>query len=312
MDKVITTSMCPLFLSTALLLAAGLAAEQTPADHLLGNSKAPAGEEAARQPGPPRRVDRGDRASSEERGERPQVEERRREFMRERIERMKDSGITREEMQKLRSALEQVSKTDAVKASRAEAQKAREALRTALEAYAKSKGIPLPGPRTEGSQPEPLSPEKMSEVRKAMEQARNDLAVKAAFEKAREVGKSLRETVRAELLKQDASLAPILEKLGDSREGMLEFAPERGQRGQRQGEGEGQGEGKGPRGSREGMGPRDEQGPREEQGPSEGKGFRGPREGRGFRGPRPEGKPGEDAPEAPQPPVDAPSGNPGA
>ena len=76
--------------------------------------------------------------------------------------------------------------------------------------------------------------------------------------------------MREELLKRDATLGPILEKLGKGRDGILEFGPERGDRAEG-----------GPRGPREGKG--EGKGPREAKG--EGK---GPRDGKGPRGPKPE------------------------
>ena len=260
-------------LLAAALLASGLCAQEAPTDHLLTNPAAPASEDPVRRPLPPRE-------EAGERGERPRMDERRREMIRERMDRLKESGITREDMQKLRAALEGVGQAEAIKALRAEAQKAREALRAALQAYAKSKGLPTPGERpAEGAQPERPSPERMAEIRKAMEEARNDPAVKAAFEQGKALGQRLRDAVREELLKRDATLGPILEKLGKGSDGILEFGPERGERaeGGPRGPREGKGEGKGPR---EGKG--------EVKGPREGKGDKGPREGKGPRGPKPE------------------------
>jgi len=243
-----------LLLAAALLLSSGLAGQQGPVDHLLTNPKAPASEDPVLKPLPP----------ADKRVERPKMDERRRDMIRERMERLKESGITREDMEKLRTALEGVGQLESIKAIRDEAQKAREAVRAALQAYAKSKGLPAPGDRpASGAQPERPSPERMAEIRKAMEEARNDPTVKAAFEKGKEVGQRLREAVRAALLEKDASLAPILEKLGKGRDGILEFAPERGEGGPRgpRGPGEGKGEGKG-KGPREGKGPR---GPKAEE-----------------------------------------------
>ncbi len=274
-----------LLFAAALLVASGLPAEEAPTDHLLTNPNAPASEDPVRRPLPPRE----DRADRGERGDRPMMDERRREMIRERMERLKDSGITREDMQKLRTALEGVGEVEAIKAIRAEAQKAREALRTALQAYAKSKGLPTPGERpAEGAQPERPSPERMAEIRKAMEEARNDPAVKAAFEQGKEIGKRLREAVRAELLKRDATLAPILEKLGKGGDGILELGSGRGDNAPR-----------GPRGPGDSKGPREGEpkAPREGEfkRPREGRGD-GEGEGRGPRGPRPE-KPAAPAPE---------------
>lgn len=247
-------------LALTLLLASGLSAQEAPTDHLLTNPSAPASEDPVRRPLPPPE----ERAERGERGERPPMDERRREMIRERMERLKESGVTREDMQKLRAALEGVGQSEPIKAIRAEAQKAREAVRAALQAYAKSKGLPAPGERpADGSKPERPSPERMAEIRKAMEEARNDPAVKAAFERGREIGQRLRDAVREELLKRDATLAPILEKLGKGRDGILEFAPEP----------RGEGSPRGPRGPGEGKGPRDGRGKAE----GEGKGPRGPR-----------------------------------
>lgn len=267
-----------LLLAAALLFSSGLAAQEAPTDHLLTNPNAPASEDPVRRPLPPRE----DRAERGERGERPMMDERRREMIRERMERLKDSGITREDMQKLRTALEGVGEVESIKAIRAEAQKAREAVRTALQAYAKSKGLPTPGERpAEGDRPERPTPERMAEIRKAMEEARNDPDVKAAFEQGKEIGKRLREAVRAELLKRDATLAPILEKLGKGGDGILELGSGRGDNA--------------PRGPR---GPGDFKGPREGEpkAPRDGRG-KGEGEGRGPRGPRPENP----APPAPEP-----------
>ncbi len=256
-------------LAATLLFASCLAAQEAPTDHLLTNPNAPASEDPVRRPLPPRE----DRAERGERGERPVMDERRRDMIRERMERLKDSGITREDMQRLRAALEGVGQSEPIKAIRAEAQKAREAVRAALQAYAKSKGLPTPGERpAEGAQPERPTPERMAEIRKAMEEARNDPAVKAAFERGREISQRLREAVREELLKRDATLAPILEKLGKSGDGLLELGSGRGDNA--------------PRGPR---GPGDLKGPREgeSKSPREGRG-KGEGEGRGPRGPRPD------------------------
>ncbi len=267
-----------LLLAAALLAASGLAAEETPVDHLLTNPNVPASEDPVRRPLPPR----DERAERGERGDRPMMDERRREMIRERMERFKDSGITREDMQKLRAALEGVGQTDAIKAIRDEAQKAREALRTALQAYAKSKGLPTPGERpAEGAQPERPSPERMAEIRKAMEEARNDPAVKAAFEQGKAVGQRLRDAVREELLKRDATLAPILEKLGKAGDGLLELGSGRGGNAPR-----------GPRGQGEFKGPREG----EPKAPRDAR-AKGPGEGKGPRGPRPEAPSAEPNPE---------------
>lgn len=241
--------MKTLLIAASFLTVAQLAAQESPADHLLGNPKAPASEDPVRRPLPPENAERGPRGPNED---------RRRDFIRERTERIKESGINRDEMRKLRDALEGIAQNETVRALRAEAEQARKALRDALQAYAKAKGLPAPGERpAEGAKPERPNPEKLAEIRKAMEGARNDPAVKAAFEKGKEVGKKLREAVRAALLEKDATLAPILDKLGDNREGLLNFGPEprgprqpgeegrpRGPRGPRKGEGEGQ---EGPR-----------------------------------------------------------------
>lgn len=233
-------------LAASLLTFASLVAQEAPVDHLLGNPNAPAAEDPVRNPRS------GDTA---ERGPRGPSEERRRAFVRERVEGVRDSGITRDEMRTLRAALEAVGQDETVRAARAEAEQARQAVREALQAYAKSKGLPTPGePPADGTKPERPTPERMNAIRKAMEGARNDPAVKAAFEQGKEVGKKLREAVRAALLRKDPSLAPILEKLGEAREGLL-GGPDprgprqggddnrpRGQRGGRKGEEAGKGD----------------------------------------------------------------------
>lgn len=259
-------------LIAVLLLTSGLLAQEAATDHLLTNPNAPASEDPARRPLPPR----DDRAERGERGDRPMMDERRREMVRERMERLKDSGISREDMQKLRAALEGVGQSESVKAIRAEAQKAREAVRAALQAYAKSKGLPAPGERSaEGAQPERPSPGRMAEIRKAMEEARDDPAVKAAFEQGKAVGQRLRDAVREELLRRDATLAPILEKLGKAGDGLLELGSGRGDNAPR-----------GPRGQGEFKGPREG----EPKAPRDGR-------GKGPRGPRPETPSAEANPE---------------
>jgi len=215
----------------ALLVGLLLVAESTavePVDHLLGNPKAPAAEDPLLKPQNvpgPQRAERGPRGPMEERG---------REFMRNRIERMKESGVTREEMQKLRSALEGIAQNEGVRAARAEAEQARQAVRTALQAFARSKGLPTPGSSEAGEKPPRPGSEKMQEIRRAMAEARNDPAVQAAYEQAKIAGKKLRDTVRAALVASDATLAPILDKMGDARDSLLDASGEkRGPRGPR-------------------------------------------------------------------------------
>ncbi len=217
------------FLMLLVLVADASAAE--PVDHLLGNPKAPAAEDPLakpQNPPGPQRAERGPRGPMEERG---------REFMRDRIERMKETGVTREEMQKLRSALEGIAQNEGVRAARAEAEQARQAVRTALQAFARSKGLPTPGSSEAGEKSPRPGTEKMQEIRRAMAEARNDPAVQAAYEQAKIAGKKLRDTVRAALVASDATLAPILDKMGDMRDGLLDASGEkRGPRGPRGGE----------------------------------------------------------------------------
>jgi hypothetical protein len=68
----------------------------------------------------------------------------------------------------------------------------------------------------------------MAEMRKAMEGARNDPAVKAAFEASRAAGAKLREAVSAAVIKADASLAATLEKMGELRNEFLGDRPREG------------------------------------------------------------------------------------
>jgi len=136
----------------------------------------------------------------------------------ERLRRMREAGISPEDMKRLRGAFEKAREDAEVKAARAEAEQAREALRDALQAYAKSKGIPQPELAKDGERRERPSPEKMAEVRKAMEGARNDPAVKAAFERSRDSGRKLGDAVRAAILRDDPSLAGLLDKMGNLRE----------------------------------------------------------------------------------------------
>lgn len=168
--------------------------------------------------------------------------------VRDKVAQLKEAGITREDMQKIRAALEKAREDDAVKVAREKADAAQEKLRAALRAYAESKGIEIPdAPFARKFRPEPgkdkseqkpeqggerrarkgqegapakpeISQEKMAEVRKVMEGARNDPAVKAAFEESRAAGDALREAVHAAMLKSDPSLAPLIDKLGDLRE----------------------------------------------------------------------------------------------
>lgn len=186
-------------LALSLLLAASLAAEDAPARKKRpserpapaeGESSRPRGREDGERPGP--------------RGE-----------MAERFERLKRAGIKPEEMAKLRAALESARADEAVKAARAEAEKARDALRQALRAFAKAKGVEQPEPPRDGERRERPSPERLAEMRKVMEGARNDPAVKAAFEQSRVAGAKLREAVREAVLKADPSLGGTLDKMGD-------------------------------------------------------------------------------------------------
>ncbi len=148
--------------------------------------------------------------------------------MAERLGRLKDAGVTPEEMAKLRAALEAARDDDSVKAARAEAEKAREALRQALQAFAKSKGVAQPEPPRDGERRERPSPERMAEMRKAMEGARNDPAVKAAFEQSRAAGAKLRDAVSAAVTKADPSLAATLGKMGELRNEFLGDRPRDG------------------------------------------------------------------------------------
>ncbi len=182
-----------LFLTTTLLLAGVLLAQGEPPAPPAGNDGAP---DAQGEHGP-RREGRG-------------------QDVRDKLENLKRSGVTREEMEKLRKAMETAREDETVKAAKLKAEAAREELRVALKAYADSKGIA--GPPAEGEKRERLTSEKMAEVRKAMEGARNDPAVKAAFEKSREAGDVLRAAVKASILKSDPTLAPLIEKFGDLRE----------------------------------------------------------------------------------------------
>jgi len=182
-----------LFITTTLLLAGVLLAQGEPPAPPAGNEGAP---DAQGEHGP-RREGRG-------------------QDVRDKLERLKQSGVTREEMEKVRKAMETAREDETVKAAKVKAEAAREELRVALKAYADSKGIA--GPPAEGEKRERLTPEKMAEVRKAMEGARNDPAVKAAFEKSREAGDVLRAVVKASILKSDPTLAPLIEKFGDLRE----------------------------------------------------------------------------------------------
>ncbi|MFN7340959.1 MAG: hypothetical protein ACK5VI_07770 [Opitutia bacterium] len=199
-------------LATALLVAASLAAEDAPARKARPTERpAPAEGESSR----PR---------SRENAERPPF----RGEMAERLGRLKEAGVTPEEMSKLRSALEAARADEAVKVARAEAEKAREAMREALQAFAKSKGVAQPEAPREGERRERPSPERMAEMRKAMEGARNDPAVKAAFEASRAAGAKLREAVSAAVIKADASLAATLEKMGELRNEFLGDRPREG------------------------------------------------------------------------------------
>lgn len=185
-------------LIASLLLAAGLVAEEPSPRRERPESRPPQGE-----PGRPDFRGGPDRPRDEE-GDR--------------LRRMREAGISPEEMKKLRGAFEKAREDAEVKAARAEAEKAREALREALQAYAKSKGIPQPEPPKDGERRERPSPEKMAEVRKAMEGARNDPAVKAAFERSRSAGQKLGEAVRAAILRDDPGMAGLLDKMGNLRD----------------------------------------------------------------------------------------------
>jgi len=234
-------------LAASLLLAAGLRAEGEPADHLFPADKDGAPAPVASLDAPPPE------------GAHP--------LLRAKITQLKEAGITREDMQRIRTALEQARDDESVKAARAKAESAREKLRAALRAYAEANGVELPEKfRPEGEKDKPqltpeqiaerrarkqalanekekpeltpeqtaerrarkvaeaaarkpeISPEKVAEIRKVMEGARNDPAVKAAFEETRAAGEALRLAVRDAMLKADPSLAPLVEKLGDLRD----------------------------------------------------------------------------------------------
>jgi hypothetical protein len=192
-------------LAASLLLVSTLAAQDTPVRR--GRPEERPGPAGAESP----------RARGRETPERPAP----RGEMAERLQRLKDAGVTPEEMAKLRAALEVARADEAVRAARAEAEASRETMRQALQAFAKSKGIEQPEPPKEGERRERPSPERMAAMRKAMEGARNDPAVKAAFETSRDAVAKLREAVRVAVLKADPSLAPTLEKLGDLRDEFL-------------------------------------------------------------------------------------------
>lgn len=159
---------------------------------------------------------RGDEPTPKTQSERAGRREGRGQDNRDKLERLKQSGVTREDMEKVRKAMEAAREDEDVKAAKAKAEAAREELRNALKAYADAKGIQ--GPPAEGEKRERLTPEKMAEVRKVMEGARNDPAVKAAFEKSREMGEALRAAVKASILKTDPTVAPLVDKFGDLRE----------------------------------------------------------------------------------------------
>lgn len=242
------TTMHPRFLLAAsLLLAAALRAEGEPAAHLFPSDKDGA-------PAPIAPLD----------GPRPEGDHP---VIRKKVAQLKDAGVTREDMQRIKAALEQARGDESVKAARTKAQAAQEKLRSALRAYAEANGVQLPekfrpeeakekpeltpeqvaerrarkqalasekekteftpeqlAERRARKLPEPgnrkpeISPEKVAEVRKVMEGARNDPAVKAAFEESRAAGEALRLAVQAAMLKADPSLAPLVEKLGDLRD----------------------------------------------------------------------------------------------
>lgn len=168
---------------------------------------------AQAEPAAPRARNEGTPVAQGERG--PRREDRIQDN-REKLERIKQSGVSREDMERVRKAMEAARDDEAVKAAKVKAEDAREALRTALKAYADSKGIAaLPA---DGEKRERPTPEKMAEVRKAMEGARNDPNVKAAFEQSRVTGEALRAAVKAAILKSDPSLEALVEKIGDFRE----------------------------------------------------------------------------------------------
>lgn len=191
-----------------LLLATGLVAE----------------EPSTRRERPEPRPSRGEPGRPDLRGgpERPRDAEG------DRLRRMREAGISPEEMKQLRGAFEQAREDAEVKSAREEAEKAREALREALQAYAKSRGIAQPEPPRDGERRERPSPERMAEMRKAMEGARDDPAVKAAFEKSRDAGRKLGEAVRAAILRDNPGMAGLLDKMGNVREEFLggRFRPE--------------------------------------------------------------------------------------
>jgi len=199
-------------LAASILLAASLAAADEPP-----RKGRPSGRPAPAEGEP-------SRARPREGAERPSA----RGEMAERLGRLKDAGVTPEEMSKLRAALEAARGDEAVKAARAEAEKAREAMRQALQAFAKSKGVAQPEAPRDGERRERPSPERMAEMRKAMEGARNDPAVRAAFEQSRAAGAKLREAVSAAVTKADASLAATLEKMGELRNEFLGDRPRDG------------------------------------------------------------------------------------
>lgn len=214
----------------ALLFAASLTAEDAPVRKERPSERpAPPAGESPR----PRSRDNPERS-----GPRPEMAER--------FQRLKQAGISSEEMGKLRAALEAARSDETVKAARAEAEKARDSLRQALQAFAKSKGIAQPEPPKDGERRERPSPEKMTEMRKAMEGARNDPAVKAAFERSREAVAKLRDAVRASVIAANPSLSATLDKMGDLRD---EFLGDRFRDGQPRGP---RGEGPGPHGPRPG------------------------------------------------------------
>lgn len=210
-------------LAAALLAAALLASASLPAEEATVRKPRPADRPAPAEGEAPRVRPRDGADRPSMRGE-----------MADRFERLKKAGVTPEEMAKLRAALEKARADESVKAARAEAEKAREVLRQALQAYAKSKGVTQPEPPRDGERRERPSPERMAEMRKAMEGARNDPAVKAAFEGSRAAGAKLREAVRAAVLKADPSLGATLDKmseLGDAFLGdRLREGPPRGPR----------------------------------------------------------------------------------
>lgn len=224
-----------ILLASGFLIVAALRAEGEPTQHLF-----PADKDGAPAPLAPLEGDSAERKGPS-RGQAGQV-------VRDKLAQLQEAGITREDMQRIKSALETARGDETVKAARKIADAAQEKLRLALRTFAESKGI-QPPERAEGRKGSPdggkdkseltaeqiaerrarkrqefeqrkqdVPPEKMAEIRKVMEGARNDPTVKAAFEESRTANEGLRAAVKAAMLKSDPSLAPLIEKLGDLRE----------------------------------------------------------------------------------------------